>query len=283
MRIVLSRKGFDSAYGGWPSPVLPDGRMLSLPIPSDNGTQRYQDLKVDSGRTYLDVMSELGPGALTLGHKTRKLSADLRAHLDPDLIASVVPRLPGWKPLFGQVGTAAGHLHKQGVRGGDLFLFFGRFAMTKRGLHSLEFVGPEMHCLWGYMLVDRVIDCADRTRFEPWMMAHPHTQPAFATRVNNTLYVAARHVPNAGKPGAGRFLWDERLRLTCPGGKRLTDWSLPQCFRYVNMTYHSGSFTYGWHEDKFRAASKGQEFVVDENQAVTDWALALIRDLETEH
>jgi hypothetical protein len=283
MRIILSRKGFDSGYGGWPSPVLSDGRMLSLPIPSDDGTQRYQDLKVDSSRTYLDVMRELGPEAITLDDKTRKLSVDLRAHLDPDIVSSVVPRLPGWKPLFGQAGTAAGHLHKQGVGAGDLFLFFGRFAMTKRGHHSLEFVGSEMHCLWGYILVDRVIDCADRTRFEPWMFSHPHTQPAFTTRVNNTLYVAARHVPNTGKPGAGRFLWDERLRLTCAGSKRLTDWSLPQCFRYVGMTYHGGSSIYGWQGHAFRAASKGQEFVVEENQAVTDWALALIGDLETEH
>ena len=35
----------------------------------------------------LDVMRELRLGAITLGHKTRKLSANLRAHLDPDLVA----------------------------------------------------------------------------------------------------------------------------------------------------------------------------------------------------
>jgi hypothetical protein len=34
MKVILSRKGFDSGYGGIPSPVLPDGTMLSLPIPS---------------------------------------------------------------------------------------------------------------------------------------------------------------------------------------------------------------------------------------------------------
>ena len=34
MRVILSRKGFDSQYGGMPSPILPDGTLLSLPIPS---------------------------------------------------------------------------------------------------------------------------------------------------------------------------------------------------------------------------------------------------------
>nr|WP_275450862.1 hypothetical protein [Pseudomonas syringae] len=33
MRIILSRKGFDSAAGGCQGPILPDGRLFSLPIP----------------------------------------------------------------------------------------------------------------------------------------------------------------------------------------------------------------------------------------------------------
>lgn len=30
MKVILSRKGFDSGYGGFSSPVLPDGTLLSL-------------------------------------------------------------------------------------------------------------------------------------------------------------------------------------------------------------------------------------------------------------
>lgn len=33
MKFILSRKGFDSGYGGCASPILPDGTMLSIPIP----------------------------------------------------------------------------------------------------------------------------------------------------------------------------------------------------------------------------------------------------------
>jgi Nucleotide modification associated domain 3 len=33
MKLILSRKGFDSSHGGGPSPIRPDGRLLSFPIP----------------------------------------------------------------------------------------------------------------------------------------------------------------------------------------------------------------------------------------------------------
>src|ERR1035441_4619606 len=31
MKLILSRKGFDSSAGGKPSPIFPDGTMISLP------------------------------------------------------------------------------------------------------------------------------------------------------------------------------------------------------------------------------------------------------------
>ena len=34
MKVILSRKGFDSANGGILSPIFEDGTMLSFPIPS---------------------------------------------------------------------------------------------------------------------------------------------------------------------------------------------------------------------------------------------------------
>ena len=47
MKVILSRKGFDSSNGGCPSPILSDGTLLSLPIPSaDRDT--YDDLSYQS-------------------------------------------------------------------------------------------------------------------------------------------------------------------------------------------------------------------------------------------
>ncbi|MGH3849803.1 MAG: hypothetical protein ACRDRT_08880, partial [Pseudonocardiaceae bacterium] len=38
VRVVLSRKGFDTVAGKGASPVLPDGRMVSMPIPEPRPT-----------------------------------------------------------------------------------------------------------------------------------------------------------------------------------------------------------------------------------------------------
>ena len=42
MKFILSRKGFDSSNGGIASPILPDGTMLSLPIPVSGYPRRKE-------------------------------------------------------------------------------------------------------------------------------------------------------------------------------------------------------------------------------------------------
>lgn len=44
MKVVLSRKGMDSRAGGIPSPILPDGMLLSLPIPNEKSGVPYDAL-----------------------------------------------------------------------------------------------------------------------------------------------------------------------------------------------------------------------------------------------
>ena len=43
MKIILSRKGFDSQNGKTPSPIMPNGDLISMPIPSGD-KDRYQGL-----------------------------------------------------------------------------------------------------------------------------------------------------------------------------------------------------------------------------------------------
>ena len=43
LKVILSRKGFDSSNGGCPSPIMPDNTLLSFPIPSDDGVS-YDEL-----------------------------------------------------------------------------------------------------------------------------------------------------------------------------------------------------------------------------------------------
>ena len=58
MKVIISRKGFDSGYGGMPSPILPDGTMLSMPIPSSGDMVKYKDIFHD-GESYADIIRQL--------------------------------------------------------------------------------------------------------------------------------------------------------------------------------------------------------------------------------
>jgi len=61
MKAILSRKGLDDENGDSPSPILEDGRLVSIPIPSHTQELRYSDLTLDKGTeiTYFDLMSQL--------------------------------------------------------------------------------------------------------------------------------------------------------------------------------------------------------------------------------
>lgn len=43
MKVILSRKGMDSKSGGIANPILPDGTLLSLPIPDKTAGTAYKD------------------------------------------------------------------------------------------------------------------------------------------------------------------------------------------------------------------------------------------------
>jgi Nucleotide modification associated domain 3 len=103
MKIILSRKGFDSSLGKIPSPIFPSGEFCSLPIPEsmpDNCSTRYEEIKVGE-RSLGDIVNDLTQG---------KFKGDARAHLDPDLNGGSISRQKNWKPVFGQAGAAESHL-----------------------------------------------------------------------------------------------------------------------------------------------------------------------------
>ena len=122
MKIILSRKGFDASAGGTPSPVMPDGTMLSMPIPDYYSSVSYDGIGYGE-RTYWDILTELCP----------KKDFVQTCHFDPDLRKDVhlvkTPR--NWKPIFGQIDVAERHLENQGVTVGDIFMFFGWFRKTE--------------------------------------------------------------------------------------------------------------------------------------------------------
>ena len=105
MKIIFSRKGFDSGTGKVASPILPSGKLCSLPIPETLACVnplRYQDILFD-GQSVGKLVHDLTRG---------KISPGMPAHLDPDLNNASFPRRAGWKPAFGQVGAAESHLQR---------------------------------------------------------------------------------------------------------------------------------------------------------------------------
>ena len=57
MKIILSRKGFDSANGGIVSPIMEDGTLISFPIPSDD-RDNFEDL-IYGGQPYTKILQDL--------------------------------------------------------------------------------------------------------------------------------------------------------------------------------------------------------------------------------
>lgn len=85
MKVILSRKGFDSTYDGCPSPVLPDGTMLSMPIPSGEDSElKFDDIKYDE-YTYSEIWNKLNP-KLKNKSKYCHLDLDIRSNARIDMI-----------------------------------------------------------------------------------------------------------------------------------------------------------------------------------------------------
>ena len=265
MKIILSRKGFDSKHGGYPSPILPDRRMISLPIPSENDYVFYSQLSLDDHKTYYDLMVELGIRAPCP-----------TCHLDPDIYREVMPRDKNWRPLFGQINTAARHLEKQLVRVGDLFLYFGWFKQTECRNGKVIFAqgAPDLHIVFGYMQIGDIKKVDSHVHLDDWMQYHPHIRSERRKRNRtNTLYVARDKLCfNRTLPGAGHFNFRKRLVLTKDGFSR-SKWDLnPEIFQKTTISYHPKP----WKDGYFQSACRGQEFVIEENDEVEDWASNLI-------
>ncbi|MDX1606989.1 MAG: hypothetical protein R3202_12400 [Candidatus Competibacterales bacterium] len=263
MKLILSRKGFDSGAGGGPSPILPDGTLLSLPIPSRD-SRRYSEVRTPAGQTCAQVMRQLGI-------RTRG-----GCHVDPDLDPDALPRAPGWRAAFGSVGAAGRHLQLQGVGAGDLFLFFGWFRPTRLEQGRLRFeAGPDLHVIFGYLQVGDLLRVGPEARLPEWLADHPHAAPARRSSPGNTIYLAAPRLTLAGTggPGAGLLPYARHRVLTAPDHSR-SRWALPRrVFAGRPITYHSEK---AWRDGVFHSARRGQEFVMETDAGLRNWIAGIL-------
>lgn len=279
MKIVLSRKGFDSQYGGYPSPII-DGRLLSLPIPSDDNIH-YSELMIDSNLTYYNVMRELKPKIKVRNDKgiweRKPLEENTTCHLDPDIYRNVIERPKNWRPLFGQVDAAQSHLKRQEIKEGDVFLFFGWFKKTKYSKGKIIFdpnePGSGKHIIFGYLQIGEIFSNRDVPN---WMRYHPHTHKPLVERKNNTIYIARKRLSwDDNIDGSGTFNYSQELVLTKEGYSR-SRWNL-DAIKNVEISYHTKE---SWKYAYFQSAAKGQEFVIKDNPKVEKWVKKLISSTE---
>ena len=267
MKIIFSRKGFDSTAGGCPSPLL-DGRPVSLPIPTRQPSPtRYGDLAGDVAT----LVTDLTKGRITAEHA---------CHLDPDLDPTSLPRHPGWRGALGQVSAAQTHLANNLIAPDDLFLFWGLFrAASRNGAGRWQFTGDAEHRIFGWLQIEEILTVGEDPKptlsSHPWLASHPHL--ATGWNRNNTVYVAREDLalPGVQKSLPGFGLMKTGLRLTAPGSRQPSTWAAPA---WINPLHGGPGLTYHpvkrWSADNtLRSAARGQEFIADvgERADALDW------------
>jgi Nucleotide modification associated domain 3 len=271
MKIVLSRKGFDSKFGGCESPIFPNDEMLSLPIPEDSGFANanicYGDLRsFVAGFPHIGAIVE----QLTSGrHDAKSL-----AHLDPHLDGRMYYPSPDWRALFGQIAAAQGHLRNQDVREGDLFLFYGLYREVEVKGKRIKFRPDKRarHVIFGWMSIGEVVPIEEPAAAERWSQKHPwgkyHSHLHGGKVKNNALYVAASDSFN-GLPGAGIFgTYAAERCLTAPE-RTCSVWLLPKWFDPGRcgkpLSYNNNASKWSKTTGGFllQTKSPGQEYVFD--------------------
>lgn len=266
MKIILSRKGFDSTNGKCPSPIMPDGTLLSMPIPAQEDVS-YSDISW-KGTTYEDILKQINPKAIYD-----------RCHLDPDIRDNRVSKVNGWLPAFGQLGAAQGQLANAGVERGDLFLFFGWFRQVEDSGSGYRFVsrkhedfykGNDVHVIFGYMQIGEIITDQKKIKEYYW---HPHSSSIHTESTNNVIYLPSERLSlEPSLKGYGTFDFRKDRVLTMEGRGRAT-WN--------EYSFLMPEHVYG---NKKNSAKGGglyysgiwQELVVYESEDLIKWAKKLM-------
>jgi Nucleotide modification associated domain 3 len=278
MKLILSRKGFDSANGGCPSPIL-DGQLCSLPIPDAGAPTTYAEISPFRGSSISQIVEDLTRGRFKRGDG---------AHLDPDLRRDSLARATGWRPIFGQAAAAQSHLARHEVGCGDLFLFFGCFRQAVKVSATFRFVrdAPKLHVVFGWLQVGRVSRATNELTTEiPWADGHPHLAAPERYK-NNTLYFASDCLSSIGlkTKGAGTFDRVKPELILTKNDSNCSVWQLPQWFDPNDrpaLSYHSkpARWTECDHSMRLQSVGRGQEFVldVDEYPEARAWVRSIFR------
>lgn len=304
MKLILSRKGFDSSAGHGYSPYDPKtGKYIVLPIPEDQKKAygyTFEDLKLK--KNYLEGMEArnlkdlIHDPKMGYSSKSLKVVEDSYAHYDP------IIKRPPWLTsgpdfgAFGQSEAAAGHLRNHDVGEGSVFLFFSRFKPMKNQVHPLDPRGAwteGAYFIYGWLKVGKVITAENKHELpENVRKNHPHgSNYDFENRTKNTLYLAADKLfDDMDIPGCGYFprLTDDLLLSSPEHKSRPSIWRVPSFlnedhFRptYLNVT---DKLQDRWllcpdnHGECYvQATARGQEYVSKLEGKSMEWMRSLFR------
>jgi len=296
-RIVLSRKGFDTTYGGCASPIFKDGEMMSLPIPENSSHTKvrttFEMLRGKQARNIPSAIEQLCPA--------RYADLPKKVHLDPDLRPLLRRKnQSNSKGYFGQCGGSQAGLKSGGVcdpNNHSLFLFYGWFrGVEEENDGGLRYIRAEankpmsqnQHVIWGWLQVKTQYEIRENQALPPELEFadhHPHIE--HRDRKNNFLYEGmSRLTFDNNKLGSGIFpRYHADLRLTCPDEfNRMSYWRVPPFLRSAA----TGGVNTQWKKQCSNAQSlryqgPGQEFIFNTEgcqNETADWLTKLFRHAE---
>lgn len=268
MKIILSRKGFDSANGGIVSPIMEDGTLISFPIPSKD-KDTFDDL-IYCDQSYWKILTDLN------------YKGERNCHVDPDLSMDRRKNpIEGWRPIFGQRNSSSVYLtNNVGVKEGDLFLFFGNFHRVKFSGEKYQYIKKtgdfysdrDLQVIWGYLQVGEIIKDPEKQTKYAW---HPHS---FKYRIDdntNIMFVARERLSfNKDMPGAGVLKYREDRVLTAKNCNKAT-WikrSIYDTHSIIGNRRNSSKIV-----DGIYYAGIWQELGLCETSECEEWAMSIVQ------
>lgn len=302
--VVLSRKSFDSSSGYGYSPFDPTtGKYITIPIPIGKRERqianktKYEEIFIRPnympGISASDLRDLIFHDSIRLSRKSRQAVLNNSAHVDPWLgpCPWLAEKSDHHLGALGQANAAQGHLVKNDVGVGSLFLFFSRFIPTKNRENSIGIVvNPQKgaYFLYGWLKVGRVVKRFTEIQDPELETRHPHaTESYFNTRKNNTIYVSDKFLNEESKiPGCGYFpKLSKKLLLTSKDYLETpTVWELPRFFYDLGFrpTFLKKESRWCLEEDKTTCLvtipARGQEFVFRNSQGFHVWFSRLFEE-----
>lgn len=304
-KLILSRKGFDSASGNGYSPFDPKtGKFIVLPIPEDeekDALYKYNELSLVSqffeGINAKNLQELINHPKMYFGKNTKIEVRNRSAHYDP--ILGRCPWLTNGPEFgaFGQSEAAAGHLRNNQVQEGSIFLFFSRFTPIKYRVHPLDPIGAwtqGAYFIYGWLKVNKVITKVNQSELPIEIRdRHPHgSDYDFINRDNNTIFLAAEKLfEDMDIPGSGYFpkLTSDLLLSSELHKNQPSIWKLPSFFNtddyrptYLNVEENISNRWLNCPDNSnycyVQSAGRGQEYVSNLKDKSLEWLRSLFID-----